>query len=57
MMMMMMMQASCDDYGDDTVQISNYCTKRPDVCQCLVVQTPMDNTPKKAKHIDDPRSL
>ena len=56
-MMMMMMQVSCDDYDDDTVQTFNYCTRRTDVCQCLVVQIPMDNMPKKAKHIDDPRSL
>ena len=27
-----------------TVQTYNSCTSRPDVCQCLVVQTPMDKT-------------
>ena len=27
----------------NTVQTFNSCTSRPDVCQCLVVQTPMDN--------------
>ena len=27
----------------DTVQIFNSCTSQPDVCQCLVVQTPMKN--------------
>ena len=26
-----------------TVQTFNSCTSRPDVCQCLVVQIPMDN--------------
>ena len=29
-----------------TVQTFNSCTSRPDVCQCLVVQTPMDNMSK-----------
>ena len=27
----------------DTVQTFNSCTNRPDVCQCPVVQTPMNN--------------
>ena len=30
-------------YVRATVQIFNYCTSRPDVCQCLVVQTPLVN--------------
>ena len=41
-------------YG--TVQTFNSCTSRPGVCQCLVVQTPLDNM-TKAKHIVDPRKL
>ena len=41
-----------------TVQTFNSCTSRPDICQCLVVQTPMDNMSKTgAKDINDPRSL
>ena len=32
-----------------TVQTSNSCTSRPDFCQCLVVQTPMDNTSTRNK--------
>ena len=30
-----------------TVQTFNSCTSQPVVSQCLVVQTPMDNLPKK----------
>ena len=30
-----------------TVQTFNPCTSRPGVCQCLVVQTPMDNMSKE----------
>ena len=37
-----------------TVQIFNFCTSRPDVGQ---TKTPMDNMPKKAKHIYSQRSL
>ena len=33
--------------GKSTVQTLNSCTSRPDVCQCLVVQIPMNNLPKK----------
>ena len=41
-----------------TVQPFNSCTSRPDVCQCLVVQKPVDNMSKRyAKYINDPRSL
>ena len=41
-----------------TVQTSNSCTSRPDVCQCLVAHTPIGSMSKKwAKHINDPRSL
>ena len=29
-------------YSTGTVQTFNSCASRPDVCQCLVVQTPMD---------------
>ena len=29
------------------IQIFNPCTSRPGVCQCLAVQAPMDNMPKK----------
>ena len=29
-----------------TVQIFNSCASRPDVCQCLVVQIPIDNMSK-----------
>ena len=29
-----------------TLQAFNYCTSRPDVCQCLVVQTPIENKPR-----------
>ena len=35
----------------------NVCTSRPDVCQCMVVQTSMDDMSKKAKHIIDPCSF
>ena len=42
----------------NTVQTFNSCTSRPDVCHCLVVQTPRDNIPiKYDRHINDPRSL
>ena len=42
----------------NTVQIFNYCTSRPDVCQYVVVKTPMDNMSRKcAKHMNDPRCL
>ena len=34
-----------------TVQICNSCTSRPDVCQCLVVQKPMDNMSKHKPNI------
>ena len=40
-----------------TVQTCNSCTNRPDVCQCLVGQTPMDNRSKHAKNLRGPRSL
>ena len=32
-----------DRHTGATVQTFNSCTSRPDVCQCLVVQTPMDS--------------
>ena len=31
------------EIGKGTVQTFNSCTRRSDVCQCLVVQTPTDN--------------
>ena len=41
-----------------TVQTFNSCTSRPYICQCLVVQTPMDDMSKtEANHINDSRSL
>ena len=41
-----------------TVRTFNSCTRRPDVCPCLVVQTPMDIMSQiYEKHIEDPRSL
>ena len=33
-----------------TVQIFKFCTSRPDVCQCLVVNTPMDNMTENKKN-------
>ena len=40
------------------VQALSSCISRPDICQCLVVQTPMDNIPKAyAMHINYPRRL
>ena len=36
----------------DTVQTFHYYTSRPDVSQCLVVQTPTENMSKRAKHIN-----
>ena len=41
----------------NTVQTFNSYTRQTVVFQCLVVQTPMDNISKKAKHIDEPCSL
>ena len=32
--------------GKPTVQTFNFCNRLPDVCQCLVVQKPMDNMSK-----------
>ena len=32
--------------GLSTVRTFNSCTSRPEVCQCLVIQTPMDNMSK-----------
>ena len=41
-----------------TVQSFNSCTSRPEICQCLVVQTTMENMSKNnAKHTNDLRSL
>ena len=42
-----------------TVQTFNPCTSRLGVCQCQVVQTPMDDMLKdnRSKHINDPHSL
>ena len=41
-----------------TVETFNSFTSRPNVCQCLVVQKPVDNMSKRyAKYINDPRSL
>ena len=34
-----------------TVQKLNSCTSRPDACQCLLVQTPMDNMSKGSSRI------
>ena len=31
---------------NSTVQTFNSCTRRPDICQCLAVQTLIDNMPK-----------
>ena len=40
------------------VETFNACTSRPDVCQCLVVQTTMDDMSKiSAKNINDTRNL
>ena len=40
------------------VQELNVCTGRPDVCTCLAVQTPIDDSSNiSAKHINDSRSL
>ena len=42
----------------NTVQIFNSCNSRPDVCQCLVVQTTMDDMSIiSAKDINDTRNL
>ena len=40
-----------------TVQIFNSFTSRLDVCQCLVVQAPIDNMSKTSQHINDQHSL
>ena len=34
----------------DTVQTFDFCTTRPDVCQGLVVQTPIDNMSNNKMH-------
>ena len=41
----------------DTVETSNSFTSRPDVCQCLVEQLPIDNMSKEISQAHDPRSL
>ena len=43
-------------YGD-TVQTFNSCSSRPDVCRCLVVQTPLVNTSKKGQSHQWPTHL
>ena len=40
-----------------TVQTLNVCTSRPDICQCLVVQSPMDSMSKYGKRINYKHSL
>ena len=37
---------SRDQWFKTTVQIFNSCTSRPDICQCMVVQTSMDDMSK-----------
>ena len=34
-----------------TVQTFNSCASQPDVCQCLVVKTPMDNMSKEISEV------
>ena len=43
----------------DTIQTFNSCTIRPNVCQCLVVHTSIDNLSKDkpSTSVHDPRSL
>ena len=39
---------TCPDYAElPVVQTFNFCASRPDVCQCLFVQTTMGNNSKK----------
>ena len=48
----------CEIGINAVVQISNSCTSRPDVCQCLVVQTPIDNMSKnRPRTSNGPSSL
>ena len=40
-----------------TVQTFSSCTSRLDICQCLVVESPMDNMPNKPITQGEPRNL